>query len=322
MNDQRHIENEQILDRAIAQIRQLPVPQSPDAHVFLDRIPSQSRTSARPMPQSAGTHKRFLMRPAFQLTATAIFLLTASWLLLSSPASIALAEVIAAATNYRVVSYTFNASADFEDSGEATASEIVYVDLKSPRFRIERRERTLNNAVQSDWVTVQDNQKDRTLVTSSLELAVTEEQATDQNQLQAIRVFTNSGDAGKKARLFRTGDEGLRPFTNLKTDKTFLEILQNLQDHKDVVSAHEKLNGQETCKYRLEQDNSTVILWVDVATKLPVRIEQELRDPRPEIKRWKWVYADFGWDVDVKKLDELFSITPPEGYTLDDHTSK
>ena len=46
----------------------------------------------------------------------------------------------------------------------STSQEVVYFDLTSPRFRVERHEKTLNNTVQSDWVTVQDNKQDRTLV--------------------------------------------------------------------------------------------------------------------------------------------------------------
>jgi hypothetical protein len=77
------------------------------------------------------------------------------------------------------------------------------------------------------------------LVTSSLELAVTK--SKPRTNAQAIR---RSGLAATGPRLFRIGDGGLHPFTNRKTEKTFLEILQNLQDHKEIASAREKLNDQ------------------------------------------------------------------------------
>jgi hypothetical protein len=321
MNEERFPQNEQTLDRAIALIRQLPVPESPGAKALLAQIPSDPGTTDRPIPQSLRTHRSFLLRPALHFaTAAAVALLAVGWLFLSSPVSIALAQVIEATTEHRIVSYTLNTSADFKDSGAATLDEVVYVDLKSPRFRIERHEKTLNDTVQSDWVTIQDKHKDRVLVTSSLELIVTEKDTKDENQLKWIKIFANGGDAGKKARLFRVSDAaGLRPFTFAKSDKTFLEILRALESHKEIVSTKDTLNGRNVRKYRLEQNDTILTLWVDAMTRLPIRIEQEVRNPSPNITACKWVYADFLWDVDGRTLDELFSTKPPEGYTLEDH---
>ena len=208
-----------------------------------------------------------------------------------------------------------------KDHSEATSDEIVYVDLKTPRFRVERHEVTLNQTVQSDWIEIQDNQKGLVLVTSSLELIVTEKETQDVNQLKAIRVFRASGHGGKKARLLRVPDAvGFRPFTFEKSDKTFLEILRALESHKDIVSTKDTLNGQEVRKYRLAQNDVTLVLWVDVMTKLPVRIEQEVRNPNPNFTSCKWIYEDFGWDANGRSLDELFDTKPPEGYTLEDQT--
>jgi hypothetical protein len=81
------------------------------------------------------------------------------------------------------------------------------------------------------------------------------------------------------------------------------------------------LDGRDARKYRLDEQGMTSILWVEVKTKLPVRIEQELLSPKPNVRRWKWVYTDFEWDIDVDNLNEFFSTKPPADYTLEDHTN-
>jgi len=116
---------------------------------------------------------------------------------------------------------------------------------------------------------------------------------------------------------FVTG-KGLHPFTNLKTEKTLLEILREFQDHKNVVALQDTLDGRSTMRYRLEEQDRTSTLWVDLETKLPVRIEE--LQPVPNAKDWKFVLSDFEWDVDAKK-DQLFSVHPPEGHDIEDHTN-
>jgi hypothetical protein len=285
----------------------------------------------QPVPQSARGPWGLLTCNIYRFTtaAAAVVLLAVGLLILGSPASLAIADIIEAATNHKIVRYQVQTTADIrmnvaanrdEEFVPATNHEVVYFDLTSPRFRIERHEQTLNDTVQSDWVIVQNNQLDRTLVTSSLALIVGEEQAKDDDQIKMIRLFQNSGHAGKKARLFRISDEGVIPFTNMKSDKTFLEVLRSFQHQEDIVSASETIEGQDTIKYQLDSKEGTSILWVNVKSKLPVRLEVELLNPRPNVRRWKWIYTDFEWDVGVGNINEFFSTTPPADYTLEDHT--
>ena len=143
----------------------------------------------------------------------------------------------------------------------------------------------------------------------------------DKDQIKAIKMFNSDhANAGKIARLYRISDDGVIPFTNLKTDKTFLEILQTLQDHNGVVATNDKLDGREAKKYQLNEPGKTSIVWVDLGTKLPIRIEQEMLSPRPNVKRWKWTYTDFAWDFGDVNLNEFFSTTPAAGYKVEDHT--
>jgi hypothetical protein len=317
------------LDRAIAEIQRMAVPAPPGPDTLLALIPAQSQPAAA---ERDFGRKRLAMRRVYQVAtaAAAIIVLATGWLMLGPPATLAIAEVIEATTSHKVVRYNLETSAEIkmktsahqneEEFVPATNQEVVYFDLTSPRFRIELHQKTLNGTVQSDWVTIQDNQRDRTLVMSSLALIVTEDETKDHNQLQAIKMFKAGDDAGKRARLFRVSDKGVKPFTNMKTDKTFLEILQAFQDRRDVVATQDVLDGRDSRKYRLDQPGVSSIVWVDIKTKLPIRIEQELIDPSPKTRRWKWVYSDFRWDVDVGNLDEFFSTTPPADYRLEDHT--
>ena len=272
------------------------------------------------------------MRHAYHFTTAAaiVVLLTVGWLVLGSSASIAMAEVIKAATNHKIVRYKLTTIAQIKMKVRADeeakfvpaeSEDIVFCDLSSPRRRVERHEITLNDTVQSDWVTIQDNKLGKTLVMSSLALKVDEKDAKNSDQVKTIRMFTKSGDAGKKARLFFNSDEGLIPFTNVKSDNTFLEILATLQDNPNTAATKDSLDGRSARKYELIDQGAKTTVWVDAQTALPIRIEQELTNPRPNVAQWKWVFTDFAWDVDVEHLDSFFSTTPPSDYTLEDHTN-
>ena len=264
------------------------------------------------------------MRRGFQFTTAATLLLVAlGWLLVGSPETTALAQAIEATAKHDTARCKFTTSAQFETpglAGPAKSEETLHFDLKSPRFRIDRHEETCNGTVSSSWVFVQDNRLDRVLVISDLKLIVAEEDAVDEPQRNLIKEIKNNGSLGKRAKLFRISGKGLHPFTNLKTEKTLLEILREFQDHRKVVALQDTLDGRSTMRYRREEQDRTSTLWVDVETKLPVRIEEErLHPPVPNATDWKWVLSDFEWDVDAKK-DQLFNVQPPDGHDIEDHT--
>jgi outer membrane lipoprotein-sorting protein len=106
--------------------------------------------------------------------------------------------------------------------------------------------------------------------------------------------------------------------------KTFLENLQEFSKKKGVTSTMDKLGDREVMRFRHEADNRTDTLWVDLKTNLPVRMETQLSDPNPDTTRITFLDTEYEWDPPlpkgVKNLDELFSTTPPPGYTLDDQT--
>jgi hypothetical protein len=321
MNEYPKSRGEDRLDKAISAIQEMPVPQSPGARALVAALPTPA---ADPNHSVSPSHsmRSYFMRRVIPLSAMAAGMLLAVWsLTLNSTASSALAQVIEAATKHKVVRCRFQTSAEIkaklradgeEEFVDASSDEVVYFDLALPRIRVERREKTINDAVQSDWVTVQDNREDRLLVTSSIQVI-----GDDENTKALV-----GEHVGKTARLFRVtyDDQSFVPFTQVKSDKTLLEILREMQSSKAVLATKEQLDGREVSKYRLDEPKRTVIVWVDQDSKLPVRIEQELLEPRPNVRRVTWTYTNFEWDADAAKRDELFSTTPPPGYRVEDHT--
>ena len=74
----------------------------------------------------------------------------------------------------------------------------------------------------------------------------------------------------------------------------------------------------------IDEGHKATTLWVDAATKLPLRLEYELTDPKvlpAGVSALEFVLTDFTWDPELdgfKSADELFSLTPPAGHKLID----
>lgn len=313
------------LDQVLAEFHSIPIPESPSTQLLLARLPlPDPMTRPLSLDQAVSARGNIFVRRGFQFTVAATLLLGGlGWMFVGSPLTSVLAQAIEATAKHDVARCKFTTSAQFDTPGvvgPAKSEETLYFDLKSPRFRIDRHEKTANDTVSSSWILVQDNRLDRVLIISDAKLIVTEKDAVDERQRNMIKDIKNGGFLGRRAKLFRISGKGLHPFTNLKTEKTLLEILLDFQDHKEVVALQDTLDGRSTMRYRLEQSDRTSTLWVDVETKLPVRIEEERPQALPNAKDWKFVLSDFEWDVDANR-DQLFSVRPPEGYDIEDHTN-
>jgi hypothetical protein len=106
--------------------------------------------------------------------------------------------------------------------------------------------------------------------------------------------------------------------------QSFCCSLQEFEHHHSVTQMTDRLGDRATLKYHFQDGNQTSSLWVDAKTNLPVRMEQELTHPTPDITRTQFVWTDFEWDPDLPKgftaLDEFFSTRPLDGYAVDDQT--
>jgi hypothetical protein len=240
-------------------------------------------------------------------------------LLLTRGGSVALADVLQAAQKHKLVKYKLTQSTDDKQNGNASRTSTAFADLKAPRFRTESRVTTLNDTVESVSVFVVDGRKD---VCLHLLTETVIEGKVDKDTPDLIKkIVTDGRFPRKEARLTRaTGD--FTPATD-NVDKSILENLRELEQHKGVTATKDKRDGKELLKFRLEDGNTTTTLWVDRATKLPVRLEREILDHTPDISRNHWVLSDFEWDPElkgVKDADELFGTTPPAGYKVTDDT--
>jgi hypothetical protein len=313
------------LDEVISEFRRMPVPQPPDNSELLSRMAAAPARDERSLSSSAAffPSRSFLMRPTVRyLSAAALILLVLGWLAVSPSSSVALAEVIRATEQHRLVRYQLREICQYKAHGAVEQVRTVYADLAAPRLRFEHTARRLNNVLECKSVMVQDNQKDRFLNLIS-HVQVVEENQADAKQILVIRMVKEKGLAKKQAYLYRLTQADGTPFNldDLVKGQPLLDSLRELQNHRDTVSTRADLDGQSVLKYRLEEDDKTTSLWVDPRTKLPLRIECQMFHPAPEVTKNTWIYTDFEWDPKDSDPVQLFSTEPPPGYPLEDHTN-
>jgi hypothetical protein len=312
------------LDEAIAGFLRMPVPDPPDSAELLAALAADA-AARRGMPITRFTRiRRFLMRPFVPyLSAAALLLGTLAWLSSGFSNSIALAEVIQAASQHKLVRYQLHEIADYGKHGPAEATRTVYADLTAPRLRIETKGLTLNKVLEAHSVMVQDNQRDRFLKLIS-HTQVVDKNHADKLQAMVIKLVEEKGLAKKEAFLYRPSYEDGTPFylddLVLVNGRTLLESLHDLEGHKETVSSRATLDGRETLKYHLREKDRTTELWVDPRTKLPLRIENVLLRPYPEVAKSTSIYSGFEWDPAGADPAMLFSTEPPPGFAFEDHT--
>jgi hypothetical protein len=291
------------LDEAIAAFQRMAVPKRPPDAEVLASLGAPREGTTRPVLDPTSLKRRYLMR--LVVPSAAAVLLVAGGLgvwLLNGTAPIALAQVVQAAEKHKLVRYKQTQTDTHADGTVATLDNTVYADLKALRFRAESRHRFMDpddrlNFIAEVNISVQDPPNNRWLMT---------------NTHAGGKVLPPRKDAW----LGRIGEER-------KNWKSFLENLKEFQQKKGVTSGKDTLGGREMIRFRLEEDNKMTALWVDAKTRLPFRMEHEIATPTVT---YRFVQTDFEWDPPLPKgirnLDELFSTTPPKGYTLDDQTQK
>jgi hypothetical protein len=292
------------LEHAIMGFQHMTVPDRPHDVELLSKLGARSRDGIQLALTPSFLKGRHRVR-ILATSATAALLVLGSFglLLLTSTSSIALADIAEVVQSHKLVRYHTKETSDTKTIGAATSEYTVYADLKALRFRKEMRHEFTDaddptKVIEEVTLIIQDIPNDRHLITN-----------------------THPGGKVKPPRkdawLGRIGE-------GRKNWKSFLENLQEFEKKKGVTSIKDKLGDRNVMRFRLEVDNRTDSLWVDVKTKLPVRMEMQLADPNPDTTRITFIDTEYEWDPPlpngIKNLDELFSTTPPEGYTLDDQT--
>ncbi len=92
---------------------------------------------------------------------------------------------------------------------------------------------------------------------------------------------------------------------------SMVKELRRLADKKGEPAGKKRIGDIEAVGFRVEEDGFPLTVWADPKTKLPILIEMAIRVEDQEIRG---TMSNFQFDP---KLDDaLFSMEPPEGYTL------
>ena len=266
------------------------------------------------------------MRVTIWSTAAAVLVAVSALLLFTGSASVALADVIKAAEKHKLVKYTMTQADETKDGSSVIPSvQVAYADLKSPRFRLEQRDLgTMMGALDFESIFIRDVSKNVTM--HILTEVITKKGKTDPDLIKKLKGFEALG-VPRKVVTYNKAYDDFTPATS-DQNKSILENIRDLEKHKDAVPTKGKLKGKAVLKYRIEEEHKITLLIVDAATKLPVRMEYELTDPKilhPTVTKMKFVLSDFEWDPELRgfaNLDEVFSTTPPKGYKVDDLRKK
>ena len=288
MSDDHTPQGEDVVDQAIAAFQRMPVPKRPDDDAMLARLAGQQSGVNHPMAHTTLSKRSFFMRPALHFATAAAILIGVGALLLWSPAApLALAEVIQAAERHKLVRYKMELTVKDQNGSH---SEIVtsYQDLQANRSREEHRPLTVKGEVeQLNLLHILDSTNNRYL------MIYPQDKTAYLGTLQTKQRLTS-----------------------------FMDALREMQDDKKTTSGKDKLDGLETLTYRYDENGHSGTLWVDGNTKLPVRFERKFLHPNGT-NVFRFVCTDFEWDPKVPDRAELFSLKPPEGYTVvDDQTKK
>jgi len=317
------------LEDVVTAFRGMPIPDRPPDEVVLVRLERAQEVSKTKTLVFVSTRPiwRFLMLPTIRYaTAVAIAFILAGWLVLSPSRTLALAEVIKAAEQHKLVRFQSRQTVDDRQTDRAAAGmRTVYVDLVAPRVREEERHKTFNEILDFRYVAVYDYRLDRFLALVSHEQVLSKEQAKDEFTKQLVGMAEERGLAKKKATLShiaRTRTDNIPPMSLFGKGQGFLDSLRELQANTRTLATRETLDGREVDKFHLKVEDTTASLWVDPRTKLPVRMEIEMINPTQRISRNEWVYTGFEWDPQVPDVESLFSTEPPRGYFLEDHRNQ
>ena len=318
------------VDEAFAAILQLDIPDCPSDTALLERLSIEV---------APGSEKDFPLRNIFGLPTSSILTRSVIWsstaaalcvvcavLLFSSPTSVVLADVVKAAEKHKLVRYAMTHYSYSKDgSSVRPLVSVVYADLKLPRSRQENEKSlTLNEWVEHECFFVTDVPKNLKLRVVTEVLRENGIEIYNRDKTESLSEnLKNSGRFPRKEASITTANGDFTPATTV-LEKSMLENIQDLEEHKEAIATKSKLEGKDVLKYRIEEEFKTTVLTVDSVTKLPLKLEHEITDPnilhRTQVKI-KIVLSDFEWDPDLKDrtLDELFDTTPPNGYAVVDH---
>jgi hypothetical protein len=307
------------LDQAFDALRRMEAPERPSDSELLARLAAGLSPAAHPVSTS---RRRVLMRLTKLSLAASVLVAAAGVLFMGGFPMPALGDVLEAAGKHKLVKYKLTqADENKEGSTAIPLVQAAYADLRAPRFRLETRDAgSLSGAIDFECVFVRDTRKD--LCVRTITESITDRGKSDPKLVAILKDFEKMGCPRKEVVITKAyGD--FTPAT-AEQNRSILENIRELEKHKDAIASKGKLDGKEVLKYRVEEKYKTTVLWVDAVTKLPVKLEHELTDPKimhPSVSCMKFTLTEFEWDPELKgfkNLDELFDTIPLKGYKVED----
>ena len=97
-----------------------------------------------------------------------------------------------------------------------------------------------------------------------------------------------------------------------------VENLWNLRDGTEKFLGEKEIDGQPAVGFQVQQEGKDyqceIVVWAHAETGRPVRVEITIYNPEDSSQSIKMVMNRF--DLDAELDEELFSLEPPEGYTM------
>lgn len=95
--------------------------------------------------------------------------------------------------------------------------------------------------------------------------------------------------------------------------ETIIESFKKLPDDVAVFQGPETIDGVPTLKYVYDMSGMSYIVWIREDSKMPLKI-QMADHVDAELAKLHFTMTDFVWDAEVD--ESLFTLEPPDGYTL------
>ncbi len=328
MNAERSADQpDEPLQEALDFLKRMPAPTRPPEldRALLDRFTAGSSPAVGLV--SWTKRREFMFRLTnWSLAGGALIVAAGLVLMVLITPSVALGDVLKEAEKHRLVKYKMSQKNEVK-SGENVAplSQTVYADLKAPRSRmLVWMPGHLSGAIDFESVYIHDQAKGLTF--HKITETITEKGKTDAAAIKLLKDFEKIGTPRKEVTL--TGLQGDFTPATAEMNKSILENFRALEKNKDAKASKDKFQDKPCLLFRVEGDHKKTALWVDETTKLPLKLEHEITDPKimhPTVTRMTFTLTDFEWDPELKEfnsIDDLFDTTAPQGYKVNDQRKK
>jgi hypothetical protein len=299
------------IDEVIGAFLRMPVPEAPEAALLFRRPQSQLATTE---PAGSSPSRRFwriLMRPSVRYgLAAAMLMVVFGWLTFGPSSSFALADVIRAAAQHKLVRYKLEMiSAERPGRPKAATRGTVYADLVRPRSRFESEPELLDDGTSRQDVTIQDHAAREIMFATNVSRRVVNEKGEArivvEGQTSSLRESELDQPGGSSIRLSSPGDF---VFGDAPEKTLFLEALSALQTDKGTTSAKGRLGRRDVIIFSAKERSPKSTVWVDPQTKLPLRIEQSFYVAGTGFETVTSVSTEFLWDPPGADIPALFQI--------------